>query len=131
MIALPLNAWGSAVAKGFTVAELDNLKPGSRRRELPDGKQAGLYFIIQPSGARSWAYRYRFGGKPRKFTIGPYPATSLAAARAKAAAASVKVAGDVDPAAEKKAERIAKTVPADDTIATIIKQFVARIASAN
>ena len=113
------------MAKGFTVAELDNLKPGSRRRELPDGKQAGLYFIIQPSGARSWAYRYRFGGKPRKFTIGPYPATSLAAARAKAAAASVKVAGDVHPAAEKKAERIAKTVPADDTIATIIKQFVA------
>ncbi len=113
------------MAKGFTVAEIDNLKCGPRRRELSDGKQTGLYFIIQPSGARSWAYRYRFGGKSKKFTIGPYPAISLAAARAKAAAASVKVVGEVDPAAEKKAERIAKTVPADDTIATIIKQFVA------
>ena len=113
------------MSKGFTVAELDNLKPGRGRQELPDGKQAGLYFIIQPSGARSWAYRYRFGGKPRKFTIGPYPAIDLKNARAKAAAASVKLAAKIDPAAEKKAEKLAKTVPADDTVAAVVKQFVA------
>ena len=89
------------MAKGFTVAEIDTLKCGPRRRELSDGKQTGLYFIIQPSGARSWAYRYRFGGKSKKFTIGPYPAISLAAARAKAAAASVKVVGEVDGRREK------------------------------
>ena len=34
------------------------------RTETPDGKISGLYFVRQPSGAASWAVRYRAGGKP-------------------------------------------------------------------
>jgi hypothetical protein len=45
-----------------------------KRREIPDGKIGGLYLIVQSSGAKSWAVRYRVDGAPRKLTIGPYPA---------------------------------------------------------
>jgi hypothetical protein len=55
-----------------------------KRREVPDGKIAGLYLVVQASGAKSWALRYRVAGRPTKLTIGPYPAIDLAAARRKA-----------------------------------------------
>jgi integrase len=34
-------------------------KPGNVRREIPDGGCPGLHLIVQPSGAKSWALRYR------------------------------------------------------------------------
>ena len=68
------------MATALTVKSLENFKPGPTRREVPDGLLPGLYFIIQPSGKRSWAARYRFSGKPCKLTIGAYPAIGLKAA---------------------------------------------------
>jgi hypothetical protein len=31
-----------------------------------------LYLVVQPSGSKSWAVRYRYGGRMRKHTIGAY-----------------------------------------------------------
>jgi hypothetical protein len=42
---------------------------------------ARLYLVIQPSGAKSWAYRYRLNGKTRKYTIGAFPKVDLVNAR--------------------------------------------------
>ena len=39
-----------------------------KRVEIHDGN--GLYLVIQPTGAKSWAYRYRMDGKSRKLTLG-------------------------------------------------------------
>ena len=47
------------MAKELTAVALGKMKPGSTRQEIPDGRIAGLYFIIQPSGKRSWAVRYQ------------------------------------------------------------------------
>ena len=80
-------------------------KRPDKRKETADGKIAGLYFVRQPSGAASWAVRYRFEGKPKKLTIGPYPAVDLATARKRAQEAIGDLAGGGDPAAEKKAAR--------------------------
>ncbi len=77
------------------------------RREIPDGKIGGLYLVTQPSGAKSWALRYRAHGLPRKLTIGPYPAIDLATARRRAQEALGDVAGGKDPAALKQASRAA------------------------
>ena len=43
----------------LTTRTIAALKPGARRREYPDGAIGGLYLVIQPSGAKSWAYRFR------------------------------------------------------------------------
>lgn len=44
-------------------------KPAKTRRELPDGG-SGLYLVVQPSGRKSWALRYRQGGSTAKLTLG-------------------------------------------------------------
>jgi hypothetical protein len=116
------------MAKELTTITLEKLKPGPARREIPDCRVGGLYFIVQPSGKRSWAYRYRLAGKPRKYTIGAYPAIALTTARERAGEARDKVAEGVDPGAEKKASRAAALVPANDLVEAVVKQFVSHYA---
>ena len=88
-----------------------------------------MYLVLQPSGAKSWALRYRANGIPRKLTIGPYPAVGLATARRRAQEALGDVAGGKDPAAAKKAVReAAKAERADDDrrVARIAELFIDR-----
>jgi Arm DNA-binding domain len=77
---------------------IKNLKGGSARREIPDGK--GLYLVVQPSGRTSYAVRFRVNGKARKLTL-PKGLT-LKAARAEAAAALLKVEQGHDPSVKKR-----------------------------
>lgn len=88
-----------------TQFELDAMKPGSGRREFRDKGAAGLYLVIQPTGRRSWAFRYRFRGRPRKMTIGAYPEVNLAAAREACRDAHIVLAKGKDPGLEKIRER--------------------------
>src|SRR3546814_16216584 len=63
------------MAKNLTTKDVENVKPGTARKEIPDALLPGLYLVVQPSGAKSWAVRYRHGGKPRKLTLGPLAQT--------------------------------------------------------
>jgi integrase len=115
------------MAKPLTIKALENLKPAGRRREVSDGGVPGLYLIIQPSGKQSWAYRYRFNGRPRKWTIGPNPAIDLKTARELAREALRKVAAGADPCTEKKAAKAAALIPTGlDLIETVTSRFVAQ-----
>ncbi len=97
------------------------------RKETPDGKVAGLYFIVQPSGAATWALRYRIAGKPAKLTIGPYPDLGLAEARRKAEEARGAIAAGKNPGAEKKAAReAAKAEQVEDSVREVAETFKKR-----
>jgi hypothetical protein len=48
--------------KILTAAAVRQFKPGAERREIPDGASPGLRLVIHPSGARSWAMRFRRPG---------------------------------------------------------------------
>src|SRR5262249_41318736 len=84
--------------RALTVRTVETIKPGPARREIPDRHLPGLYLIVQPSGARSWAVRYRSGGRSRKHTLGSYPALDLKAARTLAGKALRAVAAGRHPA---------------------------------
>jgi integrase len=121
------------MAKGLTVKALETLKPGAARREIPDGIVHGLYFVMQPSGAASWAVRYRRAGASRKLTLGTYPAIDLKNARELASAALVAVARGDDPAAEKKQAKraIVAMRPSHDLIENVCATYIERQAKPN
>ena len=99
------------------------------RREVPDGRIAGLYLVLQPSGAKSWAVRYRAFGIPRKLTLGAYPAVDLATARRRAQEALGDVAGGKDPAGQKRAAReaaMAERAADVDRVERIAELFIKR-----
>jgi integrase len=124
---------GQAMAKDLTIKALDSLvkEPGPARREVPDGHTRGLFFVIQPSGTGGWAFRYRFAGKPKKLTIGAYPAIDLPAARRLASEAAQVVARNEDPAAAKQAAKEAAravAAPVRDLVETVVETFIERYA---
>ncbi|WP_419828924.1 tyrosine-type recombinase/integrase [Methylobacterium sp.] len=111
-------------ARVLTVQAIERLKPDAARRlEIPDATLPGLYFIIQPSGAKSWAVRYRHGGRTRKLTLGAYPALDLVKARTEGRAALQSVSLGQDPIAERK---VAVPLPTRDLIGSVIDSFIER-----
>jgi integrase len=96
------------LVKAFTVKGIDAVLPAAVRIEVRDGRTPGLCLVVQPSGHKSFAYRYRspLTGRPAKLTLGAYPGEiTLEAARTVAQDARRAVAARRDPGAEKKAKR--------------------------
>jgi integrase len=89
------------------------------RVEIPDAVVPGLYLIVQPTGVKSWAVRYRMGDRTRKLTLeGRYPVLSLAKARGAARTALESITDGKDPAGAKQAG-----MPADETLAAYIALY--------
>jgi integrase len=107
--------------RALTTRTLETIKPGRKRREIADRHMPGLYLVLQPSGAKSWAVRYRHAGTPRKHTLGSYPAIDLKSARHLASRALRTVAEGRDPGHEKTQERAAP-----NSVATVAAQFIER-----
>jgi integrase len=108
----------------LTDISIKNLKPGAIRREIPDQHQRGLYCIVQPTGAKVFAVRYRFDGRPRKLTL--QPGISLAAARKEAADALYQVQQGTDPAEAKTRARQERNAAAANTLEAVAAEFFRR-----
>src|SRR5262245_19668972 len=76
------------MGKVITPRFVEAVRPKAARAEYPDAGCRGLYLVVQPIGARSWAHRYVDRGKTKKVTLGLAGdgGLSLASARAKVAA---------------------------------------------
>lgn len=99
-------------------------KNEGKRVEVGDAIVPGLWLVSQPTGAQSWAVRYRAtDGTPRKLTLGSLSnVLDLKAARERARDELRGIADGNDPA---KAKKIAKVqgVPADSTLAAHIETY--------
>jgi hypothetical protein len=108
----------------LTARKLETIKPSKSRREVPDGYLPGLYLVVQPSGERSWAVRYRHHSRTRKLTLGRYPVLDLKAARELGAKALRAVAEGRDPGREKT--RRALPAAKGNSIEHLVEQFISR-----
>ncbi|ESY72551.1 DNA integrase [Mesorhizobium sp. LNHC252B00] len=105
------------MATELTDLSVKNWTPTDKRQEVADAKVRGLYLIVQTNGKKSWAVRYRFGGRLLKLTIGAYPTFSLKQAREEAGKA-FRMLGGVSPqdprALQKETRRKAQRAGAQD-----------------
>ena len=76
------------------------------------GDGDGLYLHVAPAGSKSWVQRIVVDGRRRDIGLGPYPAVSLARARAIAHDNRTAVAEGRDPVAEKREARETARRPA-------------------
>jgi len=131
------------MSKTLSVKFIANAKPGAARLEIPDAACPGLYLIVNPTGAKSWAVRYRYAGKTKKLTLGPViteravalpagvapqigEAHTLVEARKRASAAVALVQEGEDPAQAGKAALRQEEKPRDDTANGALDAFVTR-----
>ena len=126
------------LTKALTAKRIENASPTQARQEIPDGLLRGLYLIVQPSGAKSFVVRYRYAGRPRKLTLGAFPALNLEAARDRGAKALRLAAEGRDPATEKQIAKVdAKKAAAEairdqrDLFEIVAREFIERHAMKN
>src|SRR5215469_9287342 len=112
------------MAKTLTDIGIRNLKPSMQRREVPDPGARGLYVVVQPTGAKTFAVRYRFAGKSRKLTL--TAGISLAAARKEAADALYQVERGHDPSEAKRESRQEQRRAAENTFRAIAEEYMRR-----
>jgi Arm DNA-binding domain len=100
---------------------LRSLRPGSNRdEEHRDRNVKGLVIRVTSAGTKTWSVQYRFNGRNRRLTLGPYPLFGLADARQRAREALYQVATGKDPGAHKQELLHA------ETFADLAKQYIER-----
>ncbi|RWO21739.1 site-specific integrase [Mesorhizobium sp.] len=128
------------MAKALTSKFVAAAKSSEARVEFPDAASPGLYLVVQPSGVKSWALRYRLAGKPKKLTIGPAlveravplpegrrpdlgDGHTLAEARVAAGTILEALKEGRDPATEKK-RALASSASGADTASAALDDFL-------
>ena len=84
----------------LTNVQIAKAKPKDSAYKLSD--ERGLHLRIYPNGSKLWQVRYRFDGKQKTASLGPYPDISLAKARDEREKIRQAVASGTDPVAAKK-----------------------------
>jgi integrase len=100
---------------------IEKTKHGSKTIRLWDGR--GMYLEISPKGGKWWRFKYWFGGKERRMSLGVYPDVSLADARERREEARRKVAAGVDPGEQRKAEATALVETTENTFEAIAREW--------
>lgn len=91
--------------KKLTDLAIRKAKPTDKQYKVKAGD--GLFLIVRTSGAKLWQLQYRFGGREKTLSIGPYPLVSLTEARNKAFTARQSIHNGIDPSAAKQTAKAA------------------------
>ena len=122
--------------KGLTDADCRNAKPG----RTPDGRittksykmadSLGLYLLVKPTGAKLWRLKYRFAGREKTFSIGPYMKAhnnrvevGLREARDKRDEKRRLLRDGVDPGERKRVEKIEAKAKAGKTFEKVALEW--------
>ena len=96
--------------------------PSGKARILADG--GGLRLVVRPNGARYWQFKTAKGGKETTLQLGTFPETSLAEARAKAAAVRKQQSEGLDPLTERRLYAIKQKSAQDTTFQSVAEELI-------
>ncbi|MGZ8983523.1 MAG: tyrosine-type recombinase/integrase [Methylotenera sp.] len=102
---------------------IKNAKPLDKAYKLFDG--GGLYLEVAPSGGKWWRYKYRFGGKELRLSLGTYPGVGLKEVRARHAIERQKIADGINPAETRKAEKITSKLNSSNSFEVVAREWAA------
>lgn len=106
----------------LTEMAIRNAKPTDRLVKLSDGH--GLQLHIHPNGAKLWRLAYRFDGKQKTLSLGPYPEITLARARERSQEARRSMAEGVDPGEARRLARITGALAKADTFEAVATELL-------
>lgn len=108
----------------LTVRAIDSAQPGPKNRKLTDEK--GLFLLISATGSKRWHLKYRYDGKEKKISFGPYPEVSLKAARAKRDEARAMIAAGKDPSQQRQARKLEAKLASESSFGAVAREFIAK-----
>lgn len=119
----------------LSTTRVDSAKASEKAQKLSDGN--GLYLFIPAASpatevgaprqvkrtTKSWRFDYRFGNKRFTLTFGIYPVIGLADARELLRLAKRQISDGINPALEKRAEKLTRQTALADTFSSIAKHW--------
>lgn len=103
-------------------SEIEGFEPQVRSYKRSDGK--ALYIFVTPSGSKLWRMSYRFEGKQKTLSFGPYPVVTIEEARALRTKAKRLLRQDIDPGAVQKARVSRRRGRGPSTFDVIADEFL-------
>jgi hypothetical protein len=101
------------------------LKPRNKAYKVPDAD--GLYLEVRTSGAKLWRFRFCHLGKESRISLGSYPEIGLASARRKRDEARQQLAEGLDPAAERRREKLTAAFNAANNFGDVAKEYIEKM----
>lgn len=108
----------------LTDKAIKGFKPHDRDYKRADAN--GLFLLIRPNGSKLWRFRYRVGAREKLFSIGAYPEVSLREARDARDDARRLLRNDLDPSAEKQAQKAAAIADERGTFKAVAIEWLAK-----
>lgn len=112
----------AATSKRLTALAARKAEPREKPYKLAAG--GGLYLEVMPTGAKYWRWKYRYGSKEKRIALGVFPEISLALAGELRDEARAQLRNGVDPAAQRKLDKLANHLSAENTFAAIAREWL-------
>jgi integrase len=103
-------------------ASIRSLKAGPKPSKYADG--GGLFILVNPDGKKHWRLTYRFAGKQKLLSGGPYPIVKLADARRWRDEAKGHLLEGRDPSTIRKAEKKALAAQGQDAFEIVAREWL-------
>ncbi|MCG5516014.1 MULTISPECIES: integrase arm-type DNA-binding domain-containing protein [unclassified Ectothiorhodospira] len=81
---------------------------------------------MSPSGGKWWRFKYRYGGKEKRLSLGVYPDISLKVARERRDEARKQLANGVDPSEHRRAQKSPKQGKVANSLEVIAREWHAK-----
>jgi integrase len=105
----------------LTDITVKSAKPQDKNYKLSDEK--GLFLLINKSGGKYWRFKYRFLEKEKLLSFGVYPEISLKEARDKRDEARKLIREGIDPAQQKKVEKLTRHINSENSFENITREW--------
>ncbi|MCK0122546.1 tyrosine-type recombinase/integrase [Loktanella sp. F6476L] len=102
-----------------------NAKPQGKPYKIADA--GGLHLYVTTIGSRLWRMKYRYDGKEKLLSFGPYPVTSLKKARMLRDEAKGCLFDGVDPATRRKQMALRASDARSNSFSVIAAEYIAKL----
>jgi hypothetical protein len=102
--------------------KIRNAKPKEKPYKLADG--GGLFVLVKPTGSKLWQLKYRYLGKEKIFSAGPYPLVGAAEARAIRDNVKKLLANGTDPTQHRRVTKQLKMEACENTFEAVARRWL-------
>jgi integrase len=95
----------------------------------PGDKPFRIYLEVSPAGGKWWRWKYRFGGKEKRLSLGTYPDVSLKEARDRRDVARKLLSDGIDPAENRKAVKLARAEGAENSFEVVAREWFGKFST--
>lgn len=110
----------------MALSEFSVRKATLREKPYKLADEGGLYLHVQPGGSKLWRMKYRYQGREKLLSFGPYPLITIAVARRHRDDARRLLLSGIDPAAKRQQDQRAALQNQQQSFGVVASEYLER-----